>query len=51
LCGDSLRIEVACADGRIVAMRFSGEACAITTATASMLSELVHGFDAPRSPR
>ena len=46
LCGDSLRIEVACADGRIRAMRFSGEACAITTATASMLSELVHGFDA-----
>jgi len=48
LCGDSLRIELACADGRIVDMRFSGEACAVTTAAASMLSELVSGFDAAR---
>ena len=46
LCGDSLRVELVCADGRIAAMKFSGEACAITTATASMLSELVTGFDA-----
>ena len=45
LCGDSLRIELVCVGGRIVDMRFSGEACAITTATASMLSELVRGFD------
>jgi nitrogen fixation NifU-like protein len=46
LCGDSLRIEVRCAQCRIVGMRFSGETCAITTATASMLSELIAGFDA-----
>jgi nitrogen fixation NifU-like protein len=39
LCGDALRVEVRCVDGRIQAMRFSGEACAIATATASMLSE------------
>lgn len=45
LCGDSLHMEVTCAGGRIVAMRFSGEACAVTTATASMLSELVSGAD------
>jgi nitrogen fixation NifU-like protein len=44
LCGDSLRIELVCEKGRIVDMRFSGDACAITTATASMLSELVRGF-------
>jgi nitrogen fixation NifU-like protein len=43
LCGDALRVELRCADGRIVGMRFSGQACAITTATASMLSELVQG--------
>jgi nitrogen fixation NifU-like protein len=44
LCGDSLRVEVDCAaDGRIARMGFSGEACAITTATASMLSELAVG--------
>lgn len=46
LCGDSLRIEIGCAEGRIVSVRFSGESCAITTATASMLSELVAGLDA-----
>ncbi len=46
LCGDSLRVELVCAGDRIAAMRFSGEACAITTATASMLSELVAGIDA-----
>src|SRR5579885_2090552 len=46
LCGDSLRIELECADGRIAHMGFTGEACAITTATASMLSELVEGLGA-----
>jgi nitrogen fixation NifU-like protein len=46
LCGDALHVELACAGGRIVGMRFSGEACAITTATASMLSELVVGVEA-----
>ncbi|MEP7042652.1 MAG: Fe-S cluster assembly sulfur transfer protein SufU [Dokdonella sp.] len=46
LCGDFLRVEVDCAaERRIAAIRFSGEACAITTATASMLSELVRGMD------
>lgn len=46
LCGDSLRVEVDCIGGRIGRMGFSGEACAITTATASMLSELVAGRNA-----
>lgn len=46
LCGDSLRVELHCAHDRIDAMRFSGEACAVTLATASMLSELVAGLDA-----
>jgi nitrogen fixation NifU-like protein len=45
LCGDSLRIELTCARGRIVDVRFSGESCAITIATASMLSELVRGLE------
>jgi nitrogen fixation NifU-like protein len=46
LCGDTLHVEVDCADGRVAHMGFSGEACAIATATASMLSELVVGRDA-----
>jgi nitrogen fixation NifU-like protein len=40
LCGDTLRIELRCEHGRVAEMRFSGEACAIARATASMLSEL-----------
>lgn len=40
LCGDTLRVELRCVDGRVAEMRFSGEACAIAKATASMLSEL-----------
>jgi nitrogen fixation NifU-like protein len=44
LCGDSLRIELRCLDGRVAGFAFSGEACAITTATASMLGELVPGL-------
>ena len=43
LCGDSLRIELRCEDGRVVEFVFSGESCAITTATASMLGELARG--------
>lgn len=46
LCGDSLRAEVVVVAGRITQLRFRGEACAIATATASMLSELVQGLDA-----
>lgn len=44
LCGDSLRVELRCADGRVAEFVFSGEACAITTATASMLGELASGL-------
>lgn len=46
LCGDTLRVELFCHDGRIDAMRFRGEACAIALATASMLSELAVGKSA-----
>lgn len=45
LCGDRLRIELRCEGGRIAAMRFSGEACAIATAAASMLADRVAGLD------
>ncbi|HEY2396054.1 MAG TPA: SUF system NifU family Fe-S cluster assembly protein [Rudaea sp.] len=43
LCGDALRIELVCCEGRIERMHFHGEACAIAVATASMLSELAVG--------
>lgn len=43
LCGDALRVELACDGVRVLAFAFSGESCAIATATASMLAELVAG--------
>lgn len=47
MCGDRLRVEASVADdGRIAELRFSGESCAITTAAASMLSELAANADA-----
>ncbi len=46
LCGDALRCEALLADGRIRDVRFQGQACAIATASASMLSELAKGLDA-----
>jgi nitrogen fixation NifU-like protein len=44
LCGDALRIELRCVEGRVAEFGFSGESCAIATATASMLGELVAGL-------
>jgi len=45
LCGDRLNIQLRASGGQVSAMRFRGEACAIATATASMLSELAVGRD------
>jgi SUF system NifU family Fe-S assembly protein len=45
-CGDRLRIELRCEDQRIAELRHVGEACAIATASASMLGDLVAGLDA-----
>jgi nitrogen fixation NifU-like protein len=45
LCGDALRIELRVgADGCIAEYGFSGECCAIATATASMLGDTVQGL-------
>lgn len=44
LCGDRLHIELVVDEERIGALRFTGEACAIATATMSMLGELVQGL-------
>jgi len=46
LCGDALHVELRVADGRIAAIAFHGEACAIAKATASLLSEHSAGLDA-----
>ena len=46
LCGDRLRLELDCRDGRVVAVGFTGESCAIALASASIMSELVAGSEA-----
>lgn len=38
LCGDDIRVWLKLDDGRIAAASWSGEACAVTTAAASMLT-------------
>jgi nitrogen fixation NifU-like protein len=43
LCGDVIRFEIAVNGSSITAARFSGDACAIGTAAASILTELVSG--------
>jgi len=43
LCGDRIRIELAVAGGRIEAARFRADACAVTVAAASLLTERVTG--------
>lgn len=42
-CGDKLRCELVLDGDRIAALRFTGEACAIVVATASMLGEQAEG--------
>ena len=44
LCGDRLRVELRLGAGREVeAIRFQGDACAIATASADLLAEMVEG--------
>jgi nitrogen fixation protein NifU and related proteins len=46
LCGDRIRIEVAMRDGRVADARFTANACAISVAAASLLTERVRGMSA-----
>jgi nitrogen fixation protein NifU and related proteins len=45
LCGDELRVQLKTGDdGRIETVRFSGQGCAISQASASMVSDEVKGM-------
>jgi len=44
LCGDRLRMQLRLADGRIAQVRFHAEACMVSIASASILSELLQGM-------
>jgi nitrogen fixation protein NifU and related proteins len=43
LCGDRVRMMVRVHDGQIAAARFAGDSCAICTASADVLAELIEG--------
>ncbi len=44
LCGDQIRMELKLDDGIVSDVRFSGKGCAISQASASMLTERVKGM-------
>lgn len=44
LCGDQIRMQLRLDDGVIEDVRFSGKGCAISQASASMLTETVKGM-------
>jgi nitrogen fixation NifU-like protein len=46
LCGDRIRIELALQDGHVVEARFTANACAISVAAASLLTDRVRGMPA-----
>ncbi|MDQ7030415.1 MAG: SUF system NifU family Fe-S cluster assembly protein [Ardenticatenia bacterium] len=43
VCGDRVRIDIKIENGRIADIRFQGEGCAISQASASILTEMVKG--------
>jgi nitrogen fixation NifU-like protein len=45
LCGDRIRIELKLEQSMVSDARFKGDACAICTAAASLLTEMVAGKD------
>jgi nitrogen fixation protein NifU and related proteins len=45
LCGDRIRIELKLNGSVVQEVRFKGDACAISTAAASLLTELIMGAD------
>jgi nitrogen fixation NifU-like protein len=51
LCGDRVRLTVRLQDGAVEAVRFTGDSCAICTASADVLGELVEGRTAADAAR
>lgn len=43
-CGDKIQMEIIIKDNKVTDIRFSGEGCAISQASASMLTEKVKGL-------
>lgn len=43
LCGDQIHLELSVREGRIADVRFEGQGCAISTASASLMTQAVKG--------
>jgi nitrogen fixation NifU-like protein len=43
LCGDKLVVRLKIEDGRVADIRFEGEGCSISTASASVMTEILKG--------
>src|SRR6478736_8337599 len=44
LCGDEVRIDVRMKDGKVDEIKFNGRGCAVSQASASILTEMVEGM-------
>jgi len=51
LCGDRVRLTLRRRDGAVDAVRFTGDSCAICTASADVLAELAEGRPAADAAR
>jgi nitrogen fixation protein NifU and related proteins len=49
LCGDRVRIDLSVEDGIITDVRFSGRGCAISQASASLLTDEIKGMQVERA--
>ena len=47
LCGDILRVQLDVEDGRVAGVAFTGSGCAISTASASLMTEAIKGRPVP----
>jgi nitrogen fixation protein NifU and related proteins len=48
LCGDEVRIDLRVADDRVSEVAFTGRGCAVSQASASILTELIEGMPLDR---
>ena len=45
LCGDQLQLQLQLKDGKVAEVAFEGSGCAISTASASLMTDAVKGLD------
>lgn len=51
LCGDRVRIELRLSDGFVADARFTGDSCAICTASADLLALMISGRDVTQAEK